>query len=941
MKMKKFKRLFIVTVVLIAFGCTTMMAQQMPPIPVDPNVKVGKLSNGLTYYIRKNTLPEHKAFFYIAQKVGSIQEEKNQRGLAHFLEHMCFNGSKHFPGNRTISYLESIGVKFGYNLNAYTSVEETVYNIDNVPVTTPGAIDSCIMMLHDWSNDLTLDPKEIDKERGVIQGEWRMGRDANQRLFEKMQPVIFAGSKYNDCDPIGTMDVVMKFKPQTLRDYYEKWYRPDLQGVVIVGDIDPAEIEAKIKKIFADIPAQPNAAKRVYFDIPSNKEPIVFVGTDKEQPNIGLSLMFKRAGEPDSMKTNMMYMIEQYAIDAVSRMLNDRLDEIKEKATCPFADAGFSDGNYIVARNENAFTANVSLKENDIEGGIASVYREVLRAKKFGFTASEYARTRTELLREYESLYNERDKQESNKFVQKYVRNFLDSEPMPSIEQEFGIMNQIAPNIPVEMINQMVGELIPDSNMVAVYISPEKEGLKVPTQEDILGILNKVKAENIEAYVDKVSNEPLMTTFPQAGTIKSTKVNPKTGNTEMVLSNGARVIIKTTDFKKDELTMEAISKGGSSLYPESGAIDYKELNAVASLGGVGKFSKTDLQKMLAGKLASAQASVGLNNEDISASCSPKDLETMMQLVYLRFTAPRKDMEAFESYKTRTKAELKNQELEPQMALVDSLYSSLYNNNPRLTRVKAADIDKIDYDHILKIYKERFADASDFTFIFVGNATADTLRPFIEKYIASLPGKGVRENSRPFNMIRKGIYTCDFLKEQQTPASTILKIITGKETYNQRTDILTDILWQVFNELYLKTIREEASISYAPGAVGEMRSFPEPISVIQIQVPTSPENKDKALKLIQDGIDQIVKQGPEAEALNKAKEYLIKQHADNVKKNSYWTGNILTQVLHDFDADVNYEKNVNSVTAKEVQAFAAGLCKQNNCVTVVMTSKTAK
>ena len=633
-------------------------AQQMPPIPVDKNVRIGKLDNGLTYYIRKNNLPANRADFYIAQKVGSIQEEANQRGLAHFLEHMCFNGTTHFPGDALKQYLERIGVKFGENLNAYTSIDETVYNISNVPVTTPGAIDSCLLILHDWSNDLTLDPKEIDKERGVINEEWRTRMSAIQRFQEKMLPIMFEGTKYAHCFPIGTMDVVMNFKPQTLRDYYEKWYRPDLQGIVVVGDVDVDAIEAQIKKIFSDIPAQPNGAKREYYPVNDNKDPIVIVYQDKEQPNIQAIIFNKHEAIPDDQKGNMGYLIQNYAANLITNMLNARLNELAQTANPPYIYAGAYDANFFVAKTKGAFTGVVVCKEDAIENGIETLLRETERARQFGFTETEYNRARAEYLRHLESAYNERDKRKNEEYVNEYVRHFLDNEPIPGIENEYTIINQIAPAIPVTALNQMMQELVTDSNQVVAILGPQKEGLKMPSENAIKQILKDIKAEKLTAYVDKVSDEPLMKAAPKGGKIVSETTDDAFGTTMMTLSNGVKVIIKKTDFKADEIRMKGVSLGGSSLFPDSEIININGLDAVG-VGGLGNFSAVDLEKVLAGKKASVSYGIGDKTEAVNGSCSPKDFETMMQLTYLTFTSPRKDNEAFESYKNRLKAELQN------------------------------------------------------------------------------------------------------------------------------------------------------------------------------------------------------------------------------------------------------------------------------------------
>ena len=928
------------TLIMLLCGISSIFAQNIPNIPTDPDVRIGKLSNGLTYYIRKDTLPKNRAFFYIAQKVGAIQEEPQQRGLAHFLEHMCFNGTKHFPGDALKQYLERIGVKFGENLNAYTAIDETVYNINNVPTTVPFAIDSCLLILHDWSHDLTLDPAEIDKERGVIHEEWRMRNNARQRIQEAMMPVIMAGSKYSDSMPIGSMDVVMNFKPQTLRDYYEKWYRPDLQGIVIVGDIDVNQVEAKIKKEFADITDKPNAAKRIYYSVPDNKEPIVFIGKDKELTSTDFTIFFKHSAVPDSDKSKLTYLIQGYAENIMSRMLNARYNEILQKSNPPFVGAGAEDSKFFVAKNNDAFTASVSCKEGEIEKGITAMLREVYRAKQFGFTATEYDRARTDYLAEIQSAYNDRNKQESESFINGYVRNFLDNEPIPSITQVYTIANQIFPKIPVSVINSLLPSFISDSDMVVVLDMPEKVGLAVPTKEQLLDYVNKAKSEKLTAYVDKVSNEPLMTVKPKAGRILST-VNAADGTTVMKLSNGAKVVIKKTDFKQDEINMTAVSKGGTSLYPDNEVLDAKNINDVIALGGLGKFSSTDLSKMLSGKIASVNAKVSAISESVSAGCAPKDLETMMQLIYLQYTSPRKDEAAFESYKTRLKAELKNSEMLPETAFQDTIVKAFYGNNPRAFRIKENMVDKINYDKILNMYKDRFKDAGNFTFYFVGNVNLDTIKPLIAQYIASLPTVPRKETYVPRMYMRKGIYTNNFIKEQETPKSTLLMVLSGKVPYTLKNALTADMLGQILDIVYTQTIREDAGAAYSVSVDGGATYYPESQASLEIYFPTDPSKRDLTMKLTIEGLEDLIKNGPSQKNLDKVKEFKLKKHAEDIKTNGYWMGIMLNEYMSGINSSKGYDDIVKSITTKDIQDFAAALYKQNNRITVSMTSPKKK
>ncbi|WP_321480970.1 insulinase family protein [uncultured Bacteroides sp.] len=940
--MKHLIHSFSVAILAICCNMFSGFAQQMPPIPTDPNVRIGKLDNGLTYYIRKNKLPEKRADFYIAQKVGSILEEPSQRGLAHFLEHMCFNGTAHFPGDALKSYLEKIGVKFGENLNAYTSIDETVYNISNVPVTREGPIDSCLLILHDWSNDLLLDGKEIDKERGVIHEEWRTRRSAMQRLQEKALPQMYAGTKYADCMPIGSMDIVDNFKHQTLRDYYEKWYRPDLQGIIVVGDINVDDVEAKIKKIFADIPAQPNAAKRIYYPVNDNKEPIIVIEQDKEQPYVQALIFNKHDATPGDQKGNMGYLVAQYAKDLISNMLNSRLNELTQTANPPYIQAYGGDGMFFASKTKDAFTGMVICKEGEIESGIAALLREIERAKQFGFTESEYVRARAEYLRQLESAYNERDKNKNESYVKKYVRNFLDNEPIPGIENEYAIINQIAPAIPLDALNKMTQKLITDSDQVVAIFGPEKEGLKYPSKEAIRNILQKAKTEKLTAYVDKVSDKPLMAEKPKAGKIVSEKQDSEFGATILKLSNGATVIIKKTDFKADEIQMKAVSLGGTSLYPTSEIINIKSLNNVINSGGLGEFSTVDLQKVLAGKKASVTAQVGDKTETVKGSCSPKDFETMMQLTYLSFTAPRKDAEAFASYKNRTKASLLNQEMNPMTSFVDSIKGGIYMNNPRMQRVKSKMIDKTDYDKILSMYKDRYKDASDFTFIFVGNVDLEAVKPLIAEYIASLPSINRKETFKDNKVdMRKGVYKNEFIKQQETPKASVFAFYSGSCKYDLKNSLLISMTSQILNLIYTEKLREDKGGTYGASISGNLIKYPQEKFALQIMFDTAPDKKEALTNIVSKELDNLAKNGPSEVNLNKVKEFMLKKHKENLKENSYWLNTIDEYLYTGIDMNKNYEDVVNSITAKDIQDFTDFMLKQKNEIEVTMISPEKK
>lgn len=940
--MKKATKKLMATLALL---CMTLVASaqqpEMPPIPTDPKVRIGKLENGLTYYIRHNELPEKRADFYIAQKVGSILEEENQRGLAHFLEHMCFNGTTNFPGKGIINWLGTIGVRFGENLNAYTSIEETVYNINNVPVIRDGVVDSCLLILHDWANDLTLDPKEIDNERGVIHEEWRTGQGAMMRMYEQTLPKAFAGSKYGHRLPIGTIEVIDNFPHQALRDYYEKWYRPDLQGIVVVGDIDVDKVENKIKEIFSPIEMPANAAERTYEAIPDNKEPIITIAKDKEQPVTMIYIWHKHPATPSEVKGQMGYLVQNYMFSMIEMMLNTRLNELIQSAEPPFINSAVQDGNFLLAKTTQAFAGIAISKDDGIPTALSALVREIERARRHGFTASEYARAKADYLRMLESAYNERDKMKNNQYIQEYVRHFIDNEPIPGIEFEYSVMNQLAPNVPVEAINSILPQIIKDENIVINIFGPDKEGITYPTEAEILDVLKKTKAEEITAYVDKVSDEPLMKETPKAGKIVKTEEGPF-GSTALTLSNGVRVVVKNTDFKADEVRMRAFSPGGTSVFGTDEVIQIKMLNSVAGLGGLGNFSNVDLEKVLAGKKASVYSYVNGLTEGVDGSCSPKDLETLMQLVYLNFTAPRMDDAAFESFKQRTKASLANQEANPMTALTDTLQKELYGNHPLAARVKPEMIDQIDYNRVMEMYKNRFQDASDFTFLFVGNINLEEAKTLIETYLGGLPTINRKENFKDIKLdIQKGTRKNLFAKQMETPKATVISVISGDCKYNLKNSLLMTMLSQTMDMVYTETIRENEGASYGVTSFGQISRYPKDEALFQIFFDTDPAKREKMEQIVMTELQKVAKEGPRPEHLAKVKEFLLKKHLENSKENAYWLGQLNEYYWYNTDMNTNYEKLVNELSVKDVKKFTKALLDQGNIIEVTMTAKEAK
>jgi zinc protease len=927
------RKIFTMLLLVATFAAT---AQQNPPLPVDPEVRTGKLENGLTYYIRHNGQPENRADFYIAQKVGSMQEEDNQAGLAHFLEHMAFNGTKNYPGKAMLNYLQDNGIKFGTNINAYTSFDETVYYISDIPTNNQNLVDSALLVLHDWSNAIALEEEELENERGVIREEWRTRGGAQQRLWDQLLPKMYPDSKYANRMPIGSIDVINNFKPEEIRAYYHKWYRPDLQGIIVVGDFDLDEMEQKVKALFSPIKLEEERAERVYYPVPDNKEPLVAVATDKEARSTQIMLFYKHDPLPEELKNTQMGYITTYLLNAASSMMNQRFEEITQKPDAPFTSAYAYDDDYFVAKTKDAWTVVAQSAEDKIDVALAAMIRETERVKKFGFTASEYEVARTNILKSLENSYNNRDKQRNSSYSQEYVRAFTDGEPIPGIEFEYQFMQALVPNIPVEAINMTLQQLISDENIVIAVTGPEKEDLVYPSDEELLSVINSVKAEEIEAYAEQVIDEPLIATPPTPGKIVKEEQNEAMDATIWTLQNGIKVILKNTDFKDDEILMTATSTGGYSQYAVQDPVNSRIMGSVMNLGGVGNFSATDLPKVLAGKTASVRPSISLTTQDFNGSSSIKDFETMMQLVYLYFTAPRKDADAFKSFIQRMETQLKNQEAEPMVAFSDSINNAIYGNNPLTNRIKLSDLAKVDYDRIMEMFKQQFRNPGSFTFTFVGNVDAEKVRPVVEQYLASLPGEEVKGEFIKVPMsFNEGKSVNVFKREMQNPKASVFNAVTGNMERNMKNQILMSMFDQILDIVYTEKIREEEGGTYGVSTGGAISRYPEGQTVLQIMFDTDPEKKDHLNTIILKELEGIAVNGPRESDFIKVKEYMNKSFNENLKENGYWR-NILDQLyFYGEDMHTGYIDAVNAMTPKDVQEFTAELLKQGNLKTIIM------
>ena len=913
------------------------LAQQVQKLPLDPKTRIGKLDNGLTYYIRKNELPKNRCEFYIAQKVGSILEEESQRGLAHFLEHMCFNGTKNFPDNSLIKYLEKIGVKFGENVNAYTSIDETVYNLSNVPLTRESILDTALLVLHDWSGFVSLESKDIDDERGVIREEWRSRNTGNYRVMESGIKEMLVHSQYANRTPIGSIDVINNFAYQTIKDYYKKWYRPDLQGIIVVGDIDVDQVEAKIKKLFSDIPTPVNPAIRTRFQVPDNNEPIVSIQTDSEVQQTQIGIYCKHDIIPDSMKTSVNYYFKNVMNSLVSRMFNARLNEVSKNPNPPFAGARGGYGSFLITPAKDAWSVSASPRNNnDFDQALRAIIRENERMRRFGFTTSEFTRAKTSLLRNYETAFNEKDKQKNGAYIKECQENFISNEPMPGIDFEYNLVNKVLPQLPLAVINKMVQQYVSDTNIVFSFTGPKKEGISTPTKEQILKAWKEVRQEKITVYVDNVSNKPLMEKRPVAGKIVKEEAKPF-GYTQWTLSNGVKVLVKKTDFKKDQVTMNSYSPGGSSLVSDTDYPSSTVINEVSSLGGVGQFSSVELGKILNGKLVSVRPSVGTLSEAINGSASPKDFETLMQLTYLYFTQPRMDKDAYDSWMVSKKNQLENVSLDPMNSFSDSVMNLVTNKNPRGKRLDLEMLKKVDYNKAMDIYKDRFADAGDFTFFFTGNVEPDSIRKSVELYLGGLPSKNRKENFKDQGVYPpKGIVKNNFIKKLQIPKSTVFVYYSGEIPCTLENMILINYVKSMLNIIYTENIREKEGGSYGVNVSGNISKFPKQRFAFQIQFDTDPIKKDKLVGIVYNEIRKFISEDQNEVNLNKVKENMLKTHQESLNENQYWANAIYSQIANGMDVNTDYEKIVKGVTTAKVCDFAKKLFPQNNIIEVSMS-----
>lgn len=912
----------------------------------DASIRQGKLKNGLTYYIRHNAKEAGLADFYIAQRVGSILEEPRQRGLAHFLEHMAFNGTKHFPGKGKqlgiVPWCETIGVKFGTNLNAYTSVDQTVYHIGSAPIKREGIIDSCLLVLNDWSQFINLEPKEIDKERGVIHEEWRNRRTgmAMQRMMENVLPKIYKGSKYEDCLPIGNMDIVDNFPYQDLRDYYQKWYRPDLQAIVVVGDFDVDMMERKIQKLFGKIKAHKNPAERIYYPVNDNDKMIVAIEKDKEQPIILGHLYMKSETTPDSEKNSVKYQREDYINGLITYMLNGRLSEKKQVANPPFMSATVKNGAFFVSRTKDAFSLSISCKQDNVLGGVSVAVGEVERARQHGFTQSELERAKKLYLNAAErQLKMEKDYKNSH-YVSQCVNNFLEGEPILTPTYNLQLVKLFDGEVRLDEVNSQVGEIITDKNQVFIMYGPDKDGFVVPSESEIESTVLAAQQKSYDAYQEEQVPATLMAALPAPGKIVSEKPYGKFGMTEIVLSNGMKVYVKSTDYQADQITMSMRGEGGTSVYGDEDIPNFAFLSGSITEAGVGDFTAARLRKALAGKSLKLAPSITSEGQRITGTSSVKDLETMLQLAHLYFTAPRKDSMAFEGMMNRNLSLLKNRNASSKVVYNDSLSATLYDHNVRMAPVTVEIAKKADYNRIFEIYRERFSDVSNFKTVFIGKVDMAQLRPLLCQYLATLPSTHKAEKSNKANVpqIVKKNKVVKFVHKQETPLANVSVFYTANVPFSPKNDLVLDMLSRVLQIAYTDSVREEKGGTYGVGVSFNLEKEDNPNALLRISYKSDPKRYEELNPVIYKQLLNIADHGPVASSMDKVKKYLKKQYGQMAITNDYWSYVIWHQLDDDADFDKDYCKMVDNLTASDVQKMAKELLKQNHRVEVTMLSE---
>ena len=926
---------------LLLIGCfsTPVLSQEINisgdlnnPLPVDPNVKIGTLENGMTYYIRKNTKPEKRVEMRLVVNVGSLLEDDDQQGLAHFIEHMAFNGTKNFEKNEIVSFLQSIGVEFGADLNAYTSFGETVYILP-IPIDDEAVLDKGLLILEDWAHNVTFSDEEIDKERGVVIEEWRLGQGADQRMRDEYFPILFKNSRYAMRLPIGKKEIIENASYDAIKRFYKDWYRPDLMSIIAVGDIDVDEMESKIKTRFGSLKNPPKARERTIYSVPDHEQTFVAIESDKEAAFTMIQLLYKA----DILATTTL---KEYRRDATYQlyngMLNIRLRELTQSAEPPFIFASTSFGGMV--RTKSAYTSGAIVGQDGIEKGLLSLIEENERVRQYGFTQGELARFKKVVLNRYEQSFNERDKSESASYAGEYIRAFLTNEPIPGIAYENKAIKALLPGIALEEVNALADQFITKENRVVIITGPDKEGVVQPTEEEVLAMLNAAGEMKVEPYAEENLGTAIMSTLPVAGTVASSKSIEDLGITELTFANGVKAVLKPTDFKNDEILMSGYSVGGSSLYSDTDSYSADNATDIIIESGVADFSAVNLQKMLSGKTVAAAPYISTLSEGFRGNAAPKDLETMLQLVHLYFTSPRKDSIAFQSFIMRNKMLMGNLMSNPQFYYADQSSRIMTQNHPRGGGFPTIeDLDKINFDKAFDIFKERFANAGDFTFFFVGNFTVDGITPLLAQYLGSLPVTDRQETWKDLGVRPPKGVVQEVINKGTDPKSMVTINFTGEKPYDKQSNYYLRSLGEILSIKLIEILREDKSGVYGVGASGSSSKYPYESYTMRISFPCGPENVNDLIAATMAEIENIKANGVSEEDLNKIKETQRRDREEGLKENRYWLSQIGGYYRNNADLAGFYEreKMVEVLTSDNLKDAANQYLNMENYVQIVL------
>lgn len=927
--MKKY--LFIIILFLLQFSTFPQQTNLNDKIPLDKNILTGKLDNGLRYYIRENKKPEHRAIFRLAVNAGSILENDDQQGLAHFVEHMAFNGSKHFHKNDLVNYIESIGMRFGADLNAYTSFDETVYKLE-VPTDSAEMVEKAFLIMEDWAHNLSFDTTEINKERGVVLEEWRLGRGASARMFDKQVPVLLKDSKYAQRLAIGKKDIIEHAPYSAIKSFYYDWYRPDLMVISIVGDFDKYKMESMIKNHFTDIPNPKTERERKFYPVPDQDQLLFSIVTDPEATSNTISFYHKMDVEPQDKVSDYRRGIVE---NLYNQMFNTRLTELSRKADPPFLNAYSGNGNFV--RTKEVYILSATVKDSGIEMGLQTLLNEAQRVKKYGFTQTELDREKQNMLSGMEQAYNERNKTESVNFAEEYIRNFLIGEPSPGISYEYDLYKQYIPGITLNEINKLSDQWIQEKNSVLLVNAPDKKGLKIPNENDLKTLFNNVKNSELKAYEDKFSDAPLIDKPPVPAPIVTEKKNDELKLTELKLANGVKVILKPTDFKNDEISFYAFEFGGSSLSESSDFIPAAISSALVQQSGIGKFDLMQLRKLLSGKVVSVSPFIGEINQGITGSSSVKDLETMFKLIYLSFTSPHIDTTSFVSFKSKAKNYLINRNASPEAAFQDTIQVTLGSYNPRRMPWTVNTLDKMDINKSLNFYKDRFADASGFTFIFVGNFDTAKIKPLIETYLGGLPSLNRNETWKDLKIFPpKGVIIKQVYKGVE-PKSFVNITFSGDYDFSVQNNYNFHSLMDVLRIKLRELLREDKGGVYGVSINDSPMKYPEQKYSVDISFGCAPENVDTLVKSTFAELDSLKKYPVSDVYIEKVKETQKREFEVNLKENRFWLSSLNNYYFYNIDLSylMKYPQRVDGLNSETIQKSAQQYFDENNYIKVTL------